>query len=170
MLYPCDQCGQEVEFDTIVGRLCPQCREHSAVGVSENEIKPRSNAHKIAYASFGILGVISLYISYLTFGAVGGAGGHIPPRAIGFLIIIPLGIPIFLAVIFGPCLSLFAGWDDGYLMFLTGLSFLLVVGSFVVSVSTLSWVYLAYGLSCLTIGTKWIMKMNVGGTSNNSQY
>ena len=170
MLYPCEQCGNEVEFDTLVGCLCPQCREQSDDEVSENEIKPRSFPHKIAYTSFGILGVISFYISYLTFGAVGGAGGHIPPGAIGFLIIIPLGIPIFLAVIFGPCLSLFAGWDDGYLMFLTGLSFLLVVGSFVVSVSALSWVYLAYGLSCLTIGAKWIMKMNVGGTSNNSQY
>ena len=158
MLYPCDQCGNEVEFDTIVGRLCPQCRKYSADEISENELKPRSNTHKIAYASFGILGVISFYISYLTYGAVGGAGGHIPPGAIGFLIIIPLGIPIFLAVIFGPCLSLFAGWDDGYLMFLTGLSFFLVVGSFVVSVSALSWLYLAYGLSCLTIGAKWLTK------------
>jgi len=158
MLYPCDQCGNEVEFDTIVGRLCPQCREYSADEVSENELKPRRKAHKIAYASFGILGSISFYISYLTFGAVGGAGGHIPPGVIGFLIIIPLGIPIFLAVIFGPFLSLFAGWDDGYLMFLTGLSFLLVVGSYVVSASAITWLYLAYGLSCFTIGAKWLIK------------
>jgi len=158
MLYPCDQCGNEVEFDTIVGRLCPQCREQSADEISENEIKPRRKAHKIAYASFGILGAISFWVSILTFSLVGGAGGHISSAGIGFFIIIPLGIPIFLATIFGPCLSLIVGWDDGYLMLMTGLTFLLVVGSYVVSASAITWLYLAYGLSCFTIGAKGLIK------------
>ncbi len=160
MLYPCDQCGNEVEFDTIVGRLCPQCREQSDDEVTEYEIKPRSFPHKIAYTSFGILGVISFWVSYLTIGAVEGAGGHISglPGVIGFMVIIPLGIPLILAVFFGPFLSLFTGWGDGYLMSMTGLSYSLLFSLLLASATALSWLFLAYGIVCLVICVKGITK------------
>jgi hypothetical protein len=153
MLYPCNQCGNRVEFDTIVDRLCPQCRGHSVDEISENEIKPRSFPHKTAYLAFIVLGLISLWVSYLTFGAVEGVGGHIPglPGVIGFLVIIPLGIPLILAVFFGPFLSLFTGWGDGYLMSMTGLSYLLFFSLLLASATALSWLFLAYGIACLVI-------------------
>ena len=153
MLYRCDQCGNEVELDTIVGRLCPQCREHSADEISKNEIKKRNARRRDAYLSFILLGLFSLWVSYLTFHELGAAGGSTSglPGVIGFFVIMPLGIPILIAVISGPFLSLFANRDDRYLMSMTGLSLLLVVLANIVSATALSWIFLAYGVACLVI-------------------
>ena len=153
MLYRCDQCGNEVEFDTLVGCLCPQCREQSVDEVSENEIKPRSFPHKIAYTSFGILGVISFWVSYLAFSEIQAAGGNTSGLAgvLGIGILVKLGIPLILAVFFGPFLSLFTGWGDGYLMSMTGLSYLLLFSLLLASATALSWLFLAYGIACLVI-------------------
>jgi hypothetical protein len=149
MLYRCAQCGNEFEFDTIVGRLCTHCREHSADEISKNE-KKRNTRRRDAYLSFILLGLSSLWVSYLTYGAGEGIGGHTPGLlgVVEFYVIIPLAIP---AVIFGPFLSLFTNWDDGYLMSMTGLSFLLVVLAGIVSATALPWIFLAYGVACLVI-------------------
>jgi hypothetical protein len=137
-----------------------KCREYTADETSKNQIKKRNARRRYAYLSFILLGLISLWGSYLTYGAVEGVGGYTSGffGVMDFFLSNPLAIPISIAAIFGPVLSLFTNWDDRYLMFLTGLSLLLVVGSFVVSVSVLSWLYMAYGLSCLTIGAKWLTK------------
>jgi hypothetical protein len=152
MLYRCAQCGNEFEFDTIVGRLCTHCREHSADEISKNE-KKRNTRRRDAYLSFILLGLSSLWVSYLTYGAVEGVGGHTPGLAgvMGFMVVIPLGIPISIAAIFGPYLSLFRNRDDVYLMSMTGLSFLLVVLANIVSATAWSGIFLAYGVACLVI-------------------
>ena len=153
MLYQCDQCGNEVEFDTIVDRLCPQCREQSADENSENEIKPRSTSHKIAYLAFIVLGLISLWASYLAFSEIRAAGGATSGLAgvLGIGVLVMLGIPLILAVIFGPFLSLFTGWDDGYLMSMTGLQLLLLFISLLASATVMASSLLAYGIACLVI-------------------
>jgi hypothetical protein len=152
MLYPCDQCGSEVEFDTIVGRLCPQCREQSADEISNNEVESINTPHKIAYRSFFILAACSI-LSALVILLNLDASGFVHPATVGFFIVLPLSIPILLAGIFGPVHSLFFGWREGYLMSMTGFSFVLVFsliifGSHAVAISLL---LLAYGVACITI-------------------
>jgi hypothetical protein len=120
---------------------------------SSNEIKKRNARRRYAYLSFILLGLFSLWVSYLTYGAGEGIGGHTPGLAgvMGFMVVIPLGIPISIAAIFGPYLSLFRNRDDVYLMSMTGLSFLLVVLAGIVSATALPWIFLAYGVACLVI-------------------
>jgi MFS family permease len=128
-----------------------KCRGHFADEISKkNEIKKGNARRRYAYLSFILLGLFSLWVSYLTYGAGEGIGGHTPGLlgVIEFWVIIPLAIP---AVIFGPFLSLFTNWDDGYLMSMTGLSFLLVVLAGIVSATALPWIFLAYGVACLVI-------------------
>jgi hypothetical protein len=147
MLYLCDQCGNKVEFDTIVDNLCPQCREQS------NEIKPRGCLHKTAYFAFIVLGLISLWASYLAFSEIQAAGGDTSGLAgvLGIGVLVIFGIPLILAVIFGPFLSLFTGWGDGYLISMTGLSYLLLFISPLASATVMVSSLLAYGIACLVI-------------------
>jgi hypothetical protein len=130
-----------------------KCREHTADEISKKEIKKRNARRRYAYLSFILLGLISLWGSYLTYGAVEGVGGYTPGflGVMDFFLSNPLAIPISIAAISGPFLSLFTNWDDGYLMSMAGLSFLLVVLAGIVSVTALSWIFLAYGVACLVI-------------------
>ena len=125
----------------------------SADEISKNKIKTRNDRRRYAYLSFILLGLFSLWASYLTYGAVEGVGGYSPGflGVMDFFLSTPIAIPIPIAAIFGPFLSLFTNWDDGYLMSMTGLSFLLVVLAGIVSATALSWIFLAYGVACLVI-------------------
>jgi len=166
MLCTCDKCGNEVECVTLAGRLCPQCRGLSIDEISKNQTKQRDKAKRVVYISFRVLGLISLWVSFLTFGAVDTSG---LPGVIGFMVILPLGIPLLLAILLGPGLSLIVGRNDRCLMSMTGLTILLVILSGVVGARALSPLFFAYGIACMTIGAKWITKMNKRGTSNDSQ-
>lgn len=120
---------------------------------SSNEIKKRNARRRYAYLSFILLGLFSLWASYLTYGAGEGVGGHTPGLlgVMDFFLSTPIAIPIPIAVILGPFLSPFTNRDDGYLMSMTGLSFLLVVLAGIVSATALPWIFLAYGVACLVI-------------------
>jgi len=142
--------NSSIEKDKTKGK---KCEEHSADENSKNEIKKRNARRRYAYLSFILLGSFSLWAFYLTYGAVEGAGGYAPGflGVLDFFLSDPLTIPISIAAVFGPFLSLFTNWDDGYLMSMTGLSFLLVVLAGIVSATTLSWIFLAYGVACFVI-------------------
>jgi len=166
MLCTCDKCGNEVECVTLRGLLCPQCRGLSNDEFFKNQTKQEDKAKRVVYISFRVLGLISLWVSFILFGGgdTSGLGG-----VIGFLVILPLGIPLLLAIPLGPGLSLIVGRNDRCLMSMTGLTILLAILLSVVGAIALSPLFFAYGIACMTIGAKWITKMNERGTSNDSQ-
>ncbi len=117
---------------------------------------PRSTWHDIAYGSFLFLGLMSLYTwIILVFVAGPSGGGDTVAAAIGFLVAVPFGIPILLAMLMGPGLSLVL-WRDYRLGTLTVLTliFLILVGILE------SWgiLLIVYGAACLTVGVLWFAK------------
>jgi hypothetical protein len=130
--------------------------------ISNKDIKPRSAPQKVAFIAFRFLGIVAIFLSSASI-------WEVDEQLFYFgLTIWLMGIPlIILGVILGPGLSLIVGWNDRNLMLMTGISILLVVllgvlDELDVTPSLQDFVFvcllLAYGLSCLTIGAKWLTK------------
>lgn len=115
--------------------------------------------HDIAYVSFMVLGLIALWTSYFVYSEIQAAGGRTGgvDGVLGFLVIIPFGIPLLLALILGPGLSVFL-WRDVRLMTLTLLSIGLVIA--LANLGYKAWPMLLppFGAVCVTIGLAWFIK------------
>jgi len=116
--------------------------------------------HDIAYISFMILGLISFWTSYFIYSEIQAAGGSTSgvPGILGFLVIIPFGIPLLLALIFAPGLSVVHCRDDYRLMTLTVISVALVIALNGLGYETWSMFLPAYATVCMTIGLIWFVK------------
>jgi len=124
--------------------------------------KPRLSQrarHDIAYVSFMVLGLISFWTSYFIYseiqaarGETGGVNG-----VLGFLVIIPFGIPLLFALILGPGLSVFL-WRDYRLMTLTMLSIALVIALGNLGYETWVALLVPYGVVCTAISFIWFTK------------
>lgn len=115
--------------------------------------------HDIAYISFMVLGLISLWTSYFVHSEIQAARGRTSgvDGVLGFLVIIPFGIPLLLALILGPGLSMFL-WRDYRLMTLTVLSIALLIA--LGNLGYKAWPVLLplYAAVCMTIGLVWFVK------------
>jgi hypothetical protein len=106
--------------------------------------------HDIAYVAFTILGLIAIWTSYWV---------HVDPDpgVIGFLVLIPFGIPLLLALILGPVLSVLL-WRDVRLMTLTVLSIAMLAALSVLDEAAWPIPLSLYAAVCLTTGLVWFVK------------
>ena len=115
--------------------------------------------HNIAYFSFMILGLISLWTAYLVHSEVSAAGGGTSgvDGVLGFLVFIPLGIPLLFALVFGPGLSMLL-WPDRRLVALAALTFGVLVA--LASFGYAAWAYFLfpYAALCLASSLWWIIR------------
>jgi hypothetical protein len=123
---------------------------------------PRFSAvtrHNIAYFSFMVLGLIAFWTAYLIHSEVQAAGGGTSgvDGVLGFLVLIPLGIPLLLAVVFGPGLSILL-WRDRRLVTLTVITVVVVVA--LASLGYTKWPVLlfAYAAVCWAIDVLWLVR------------
>lgn len=111
----------------------------------------------IAYCSFMTLGFIAFWTGYLIHSEVRAAGGRTSgvDGVLGFLVLIPLGIPLLLALVFGPGLSLLL-WSDRRLMALTVLTLALMVALGAVGYATWPYLLFFYAAVCWAIDLSWL--------------
>lgn len=119
----------------------------------------RRTLHNIAYISFVVLGLISFWTSYFVYSEIRAAGGGTGgvDGVLGFLVIIPFGIPLLLALILGPGISLLL-WHDYRLLALTVLSLGLVIALSSLGYETWPMLLSPYGAVCVTISLAWFLK------------
>lgn len=112
----------------------------------------------IAYFSFMALGLIALWTAYLIHSEVQAAGGGTSgvDGVLGFLVVIPLGIPLLLALVFGPGLSILLG-RDRRLMALTVLTVALMVALGALGYAAWPYVLLVYAVVCWAIDLSWLV-------------
>lgn len=106
--------------------------------------------HDIAYISFMVLGLIAIWTSYWAY-------VDPDPGVIGFLVIIPFGIPLLLALILGPGLSMVL-WRDVRLMTLTVLSIAMLVALNTLGEKVWPIPLSLYAAVCMAIGLIWFIK------------
>jgi hypothetical protein len=106
--------------------------------------------HDIAYISFMVLGLIAIWTSYWAY-------VDPDPGVIGFLVIIPFGIPLLLALILGPGLSMIL-WRDVRLLTLTMLSIAMLIALELLRVKDLPIPLSIYAAVCMTISLAWFVK------------
>jgi hypothetical protein len=124
--------------------------------------KPRISRralHDTAYISFIVLGLICFWTSYFVYMEIRAAGGSTGgvDGVLGFLVILPFGIPLLLALILGPGLSVFL-WRDYRLMTLTVLSIASVLALGNLGYKTWPILLPLYAAVCITIGLMWFIK------------
>jgi hypothetical protein len=119
----------------------------------------RRARHDIAYISFMVLGLISFWTSYFIYSEIQAAGGQTGgvDGVLGFLVIIPFGIPLLFALILGPGLSVFL-WRDFRLMTLTVLTIALLIALGDLGYKTWPMLLSLYAAGCMTIGTIWFIR------------
>ncbi len=119
----------------------------------------RRTRHDIAYTSYIVLGLISFWTSYFVYSEIQAGGGSTGgvDGVLGFLVIIPFGVPLLLALMLGPGLSVFL-WRDYRLIMLTVFSIAVVFALGNLGYET--WVALLapYGAICTAIGFIWFTK------------
>jgi hypothetical protein len=130
----------------------------STAPASQPRISQRTR-HDIAYVSFIILGLISFWTSYFVHSEIKAAGGQTGgvDGVLGFLVIIPFGIPLLFALILGPGLSVLLR-RDYRLMTLTALSIALVTALSNLGYETWPVLLAPYAAACVTIGLAWFGK------------
>jgi hypothetical protein len=115
--------------------------------------------HNIAYFSFLVLGLIALWTAYLIHSEVQAADGGTSgvDGVLGFLVLIPLGIPLLLALVFGPGLSILL-WRDPRLVTLTFITVVLIVA--LASLGYARWPALlfTYVAVCWAIDLLWLVR------------
>jgi ABC-type Na+ efflux pump permease subunit len=97
-----------------------------------------------------VLGLIAIWTSYWAY-------VDPDPGVIGFLVIIPFGIPLLLALILGPGLSIVL-WRDLRLMTLTVLSIAMLIALEFLRVKDLPIPLSLYAAVCMTISLVWFVK------------
>ena len=115
--------------------------------------------HNIAYFSFLVLGLIAFWTAYLIHSEVQAAGGGTSgvDGVLGFLVLIPLGIPLLLTLVFGPGLSILL-WRDRRLVTLTVMTVVVVVA--LASLGYAKWPFLlfSYAAVCWVIDVLWLVR------------
>lgn len=121
--------------------------------------RSKHKKQNIAYISFLVLGMISLWTSYIVGSEIQAAGGNTGgiPGVLGFLVIIPFGIPLLVALTLGPGISLFQV-DDFRLIALTLLSIGLVMLLAVFGYETWPILLSTYGAICTATGLLWFTR------------
>lgn len=115
--------------------------------------KPRISQrtrHDIAYISFIVLGLIAIWTAYW-------ALVDPDPGVIGFLVLIPFGIPLLLALVLGVGLSMVL-WHDFRLITLTVLSMAMLVAVNSLPLKAFPIPLFAYAAACITMGLVWFTK------------
>ena len=131
-------------------------------------MEEKKTRYGIAYASFVVLALISCWTCYLTYSvlrASGGASDGLAP-AIGFFVLIPFGIPLLVALILGPGMTILFFRRDPYLTTMTGLSILLVVTLNISDNDPWYWLKFncVYGIACIIIiGIKLLLRFKTPG-------
>jgi hypothetical protein len=115
--------------------------------------------YNIAYFSFMVLGAISFWTAYLTYTELKAAGGETSgvDGVLGFLVFLPLGIPILLALIFGPGFSIVMG-RDSRLMTLTVLTLVLIFALVISGYTTWPLPLFPYAAICWVVDFLWLIK------------
>jgi hypothetical protein len=113
-----------------------------------------------AYISFMVLGLISFWTSFHFYHEIKVSGGNTDgaPAILVFVVFLPCGIPLLLALIFGPFLSVNHCQDDYRLMTLTVISIALVIALGNFGYETWSMFLAVYATLCMTIGLIWFVK------------
>jgi MFS family permease len=112
-----------------------------------------------AYISFMVLGLISFWTSFHFYhGGVAGGSTSSVPAILVFVVFVPCGIPLLLALIFGPGLSVVHCRDDYRLMTLTAISIALVIALNGLGYETWAMFLAVYATVCMTIGLIWFVK------------
>lgn len=116
--------------------------------------------HDKAYISFMVLGLISFWTSFHFYHEIKVSGGNTDgaPAILVFAVFLPCGIPLLLALIFGPFLSVIHCQDDCRLMTLTVISIALVIALGNFGYETWSMFLAVYATLCMTIGLIWFVK------------
>ena len=140
----------------------PPSRKAEVPPLKEVARKPRISLrarHDIAYISFMVLGLISLWTAYFVHSEIQAAGGSTGgvDGVLGFLVIIPFGVPLLLALILGPGLSVFLR-RDYRLLALTVLSIALVIALGNLGYKIWPVLLPPYAAVCMTIGLVWFIK------------
>jgi hypothetical protein len=128
-------------------------------GIARKPRISKRKLHDIAYSSFMVLGLISLWTSYFVHSEIQAAGGETSgvDGVLGFLILIPFGIPLLLALILGTGLSVFLR-RDYRLLTLTVLSIALVIPLSNFGYKTWPMLLSLYAAVCMTICLIWYFK------------
>jgi cytochrome bd-type quinol oxidase subunit 2 len=115
--------------------------------------------HNVAYFSFMILGLISLWTAYLVHSEITAASGGTSgvDGVLGFLVYIPLGIPLLLALVLGPGLSMLL-WNDRRLVTLATMTLGLLVALVTLGYAAWPFLLLPYSALCLAISLLWILR------------
>ncbi|MCU0939529.1 MAG: hypothetical protein MUC86_10390 [Burkholderiaceae bacterium] len=115
--------------------------------------------HNIAYFSFMALGLIAFWTAYLIRSEVQAAGGGTSgvDGVLGFLVLIPLGIPLLLALVFGPGLSILL-WHDRRLVALTVITVVLVVAMGSLGYAAWPILLFTYAAVCWAIDLLWLIR------------
>jgi len=113
-------------------------------------------AHDIAYAAFIVLGLIALFLAsnFYQFSQESGEDTYY-----SFLIIyaIIFGIPFLIAVLCGPCLSIFL-WHDYRLAILVAASIAEFAGWIYAPYDFWAWILFPYGALSLGFGLLWFTR------------
>jgi hypothetical protein len=96
------------------------------------------------------LGLIAIWTSYWAY-------VDPDPGVIGFLVLIPFGIPLLLALVLGPAISLYL-WRDYRLGALTMLTIGVVIALNTLREVTWFAFLIPYGAICMAIGITWFTK------------
>ncbi len=115
--------------------------------------------HNIAYFSFMALGLMSFWTAYLVHSEIQAAGGGTSGvyGVLGFLVIIPLGIPLLLALVFGPGLALVL-WRDRRLLALTALTVALMIALGTLGYAAWPFLLFPYAVVCWAMDLLWIVR------------
>ena len=115
--------------------------------------------HNIAYFSFMVLGLIAFWTAYLIHSEVQAARGGTSgvDGVLGFLVLIPFGIPLLVALVFGPGLSMFL-WRDRRLVTLTVLTVALVIALGILGYAAWPILLFPYAAVCWAIDLLWLIR------------
>ncbi len=110
----------------------------------------RRSLYAIAYKCYVFLGSIALWTSLWAF-------LDPDPGVIGFLVMIPFGIPLLLALIFCPAASLLL-WQDFRVLVLLVLTFGTVAAVLPLDIKVWPAFLLPYGVTAIAFSTLWLKK------------
>ena len=115
-------------------------------------------AHDIAYAAYIVLGLIALFVASNFYGlSQGRAEGEDSYYALLVIWVIILGIPFLIALLLGPCLSIFL-WRDCRLAMLVVASILEFAGWVYARYDFWAWILFPYGVLSLGFGLLWFTR------------
>jgi hypothetical protein len=113
----------------------------------------------IAYVAFMVLGFIACWTAFFVLWEVGVSGGSTGgvDGVLGFLVLIPFGIPLLIVLVLGPGLSVFL-WRDARLMTLTVVSIAVMLALGALGYASWPLLLVPYGVACIALGVAWFRR------------